>query len=98
MRNGKAAWDVKERLVEAKMLSSDTKNKDVLPYNMVPEKHVLVLLEVGIDMLKTQNTGKGISVYVDVTECRPRWLTEEHLIGSQVQVGTVGDSSGRRCR
>ena len=58
VRNGKATWDVKERLVEAKMLSTGTKNKNVLPYNMVPEKHVFVLLEAGIDMLKTQNTEK----------------------------------------
>ena len=45
------------------------------------KKHVFVLLEAGMDMQKAQNTGKGIFVYVDVTECRPRWLTEEHLFG-----------------
>ena len=58
VRNGKAAWDVKERLVQAKMWSSDTKNKDVFPYNMVPEKHVFVLLDAGIDMQQPRTREK----------------------------------------
>ena len=71
VRNGKAAWDVKDRLVKAKMWSSDTKKKDVLPYNMVPEKHVFVLLKAGIDMLKTQNTEKvPPSMWVSQNACQ----------------------------
>ena len=81
VRDGKAQWGVKARMVASSMWSADTKDKDVLPYNMVPEKHVFVLLEAGIDMQTTQDTGKGIFIYVDVTECRPRCLTQEHLFG-----------------
>ena len=67
-RSGKASWDVKDKMIMANMWS-DPKGRDVLPYNMVLEKHVFVLLAAGNDLQNTQNKEGGIFVYVDVTEC-----------------------------
>ena len=81
VRSNKASWSVKDRMVTSGMWSLLGDDKDVLSFDMVPEKHVFVLMEAGNDWQKTQNVTGGVFVYVDVTECRPRWLTEDHLFG-----------------
>ena len=81
VRSSKATWTVKEKMINSGMWSDDKENKDVLSFDMVPDKQVFMLLEAVNDLEKSQRVLGGVFVYIDVTECRPRWLTEDHLFG-----------------
>ena len=67
-------------MVEAGLWSKDMQGEDDMPHELVPEKHVFVIMEAGNDLAASNSLGDHF-VYVDVTECRPRWLTEDHQFG-----------------
>ena len=62
-------------MIAAGLWKHDVRGRDGMPYKMVPDKHVFVPMEAGNDMRRVQKKISDFFVYVDVTECRPEWLT-----------------------